>query len=189
MIKRAAFQFDIEELQKELEREPWEEGEAGIEIRTVGLGSIMACTPSGKVYTPWACGNVDECPVCAGKGRVKPKNGKLFRKLSKKAARLALVCQKRGWGKDTAARRAHHAAADRLANMRTCGRCLGMGSAEARDDEEWWDNAKVALEKIGASIGESEGDGAYIVVTQFREKEEDEGDDEASDSPRELGGD
>lgn len=186
MIKRAAFQFDVEKLKKALEQEPWEEEEYGRETRTIGLGSIMACTPSGKVYAPWACGNVHACPVCQGKGTLKPKNVKLFRKLTKKVARLARLCQKRGWGKDTAARRSHHSAANRLYAMKTCVRCLGGGSAEARDDEEWWDNARTALEKIGACIGESEGDGAYLVVTQYREKEETEEDEEAA-NPMELG--
>lgn len=186
MIKRAAFQFDVEKLKRALEQEPWEEEEDGVETRTIGLGSIMACTPSGKVYTPWAYGNLHVCPVCQGKGTLKPKNVKLFRKLTKKAKRLARVCKKRGWGKDTPARRAHHATVNRLYAMKTCVRCLGGGSAEVRDDEDWWDNARTALEKIDAFLGESEGDGSYLVVTQYREKEETEGDEEAA-NPMELG--
>ncbi len=32
----------------------------GNKVKGVFLGSVMSLTPSGKYYTPWACGNVDE---------------------------------------------------------------------------------------------------------------------------------
>ena len=32
------------------------------------LGSVFSLTPSGKYYTPWANGNVEDCPRCKGKG-------------------------------------------------------------------------------------------------------------------------
>lgn len=32
------------------------------------MGTVMALTPSGKYYTPYANSNVDLCPRCKGKG-------------------------------------------------------------------------------------------------------------------------
>jgi hypothetical protein len=41
--------------------EPDDEGRM---IETVFVGTVMALTPSGKYYLPFACSNVEVCPRC-----------------------------------------------------------------------------------------------------------------------------
>jgi hypothetical protein len=167
-VKKAEFQFDLAKLRALLDKEAWEDtDDPSLRARCVGLGSIMAITPSGKVYTPFACSNVRECPVCQGREKIPPRDPKLFRKLRKKVEKLGARCMKLGWQIASPTRAHHHATLDRLSNMTRCPRCLGVGSAEARDDEDWQENAEKALETIGASIQESEGDGAYLVAIEY----------------------
>ena len=37
-------------------------------VRSILLGSVFSLYPSGKYYMPFACSNVDECPLCKWKG-------------------------------------------------------------------------------------------------------------------------
>ena len=53
-----------EAVREKLDGEEWEEVETDREERTLYLGSVMSLTPSGKVYTPWACSNVEACKAC-----------------------------------------------------------------------------------------------------------------------------
>jgi len=46
---------------------PWH-GDAWRRQRSYYLGSILTLSPSGKVYTPWACSNLTPCPRCRGRG-------------------------------------------------------------------------------------------------------------------------
>ena len=43
-------------------------------IASLFLGAVFGLTPSGKFYTPWANGNVEDCPRCHGSGHTA--NGK-----------------------------------------------------------------------------------------------------------------
>ena len=45
-----------------------------IMIASLFLGTVFSLTPSGKFYTPWANGNVEDCPRCHGSGHTA--NGK-----------------------------------------------------------------------------------------------------------------
>ena len=38
------------------------------DVQEVYLGSILNLSPSGKVYMPWATGNLEFCPRCKGHG-------------------------------------------------------------------------------------------------------------------------
>jgi len=53
--------IDWDAIKRELElvAEPVED-ECGNKVKGIYLGSVFSLTPSGKYYTPWACGNVDE---------------------------------------------------------------------------------------------------------------------------------
>lgn len=35
------------------------------------IGTVFSLTPSGKYYTPWATSNVESCPRCKGKGKLR----------------------------------------------------------------------------------------------------------------------
>jgi hypothetical protein len=53
--------IDWEGIKRELNQvaEPFKD-ECGNTVKAIFLGSVFSLTPSGKYYTPWACGNVDE---------------------------------------------------------------------------------------------------------------------------------
>lgn len=53
--------IDWEGIKRELNgTEESVEDECGNKVKALFLGSVFSLTPSGKYYTPWACGNVDE---------------------------------------------------------------------------------------------------------------------------------
>ena len=55
--------FNVDVIREEMRTAAWVPDEHG-ETRSVYLGTIMALTPSGKVYTPWANSNVNICQAC-----------------------------------------------------------------------------------------------------------------------------
>ena len=69
--------FKMEAIREALDLEDWEEDDMnpGSEVRRVYLGSVFALAPSGKYYMPWACGNLDSCPKCKGKGSLPSPKG------------------------------------------------------------------------------------------------------------------
>jgi len=44
------------------------EDEFGEKVICVHLGTIYQLLPSGKMYTFWACSNLEPCPRCKGEG-------------------------------------------------------------------------------------------------------------------------
>ena len=48
----------------------------------------------------------------------------------------------------------------------TCPECNGLGSLEARLDEDWWKQLESELETIGAWSHGSEGDGLDIMISR-----------------------
>jgi hypothetical protein len=76
--------FNLPAIRKALDEETWEKDceEPGMEVRRIYLGSVFSLTPSGKMYTPWAHGNLTPCPTCKGSGRVVPRS--LRRRTQKK---------------------------------------------------------------------------------------------------------
>lgn len=56
-------QWDI--IEKEMPQQEWFEEEPGLRTRQMFIGTVMALTPSGKFYTPWANSNVEVCEICA----------------------------------------------------------------------------------------------------------------------------
>lgn len=47
-------------------------------VKSVYLGTVFGIFPSGKYYMPWACSNLELCPMCHGSEVVKEDNGKLI---------------------------------------------------------------------------------------------------------------
>jgi len=181
MSRHVEVYIDIDGVRKDLETEDWvtdhEYGD-GREVRRCYLGSWLALSPSGKIYAPFACSNVDECPVCHGSGDARnPRKARLRKKYRNKAAKL------RGWllryhGSFMGGTWPEHLRRrlkrwDELGRETlTCPRCEGLGSAEAHDDEIFNEGLELYLEnEPDLYIEQDSGD---IFVVQYREKEEEE---------------
>lgn len=171
--------IDIEGVRQDLGAEDWSvdnEAGDGREVRRCYLGSWLSMSPSGKIYMPWACSNVDACPVCGGSGDVRnPVKRRLRAKYRNKAAKL------RGWllryhgsfiggtWPERLTRRLKRW--DELArDTLTCPRCEGLGSAEAHDDEVFNEALEAVLEhEDDLYIEQDSGD---IFVVQYRDTPE-----------------
>ena len=170
--------LNIDEVEKELNKaEPYEDIEnPGQFIQTIYLGSILSLTPSGKIYTPWANSNVDLCTRCKGKGKIKNKHKstKKVDAIDRKIKRVA-----NDWIKPYInLTKRQQQLIDKLRNIRehydewkTCPECYGMGSLEARLDEDWWKQLESELEPIDAWYHISESDGCDILISRRIENE------------------
>lgn len=184
-MRNITLNFDPDLVRRQLNKEPWEEHEPGVESRCIGLGSVMSLTPSGKYYMPWAAGNLDNCPVCNGTGRrpspVPARRAKKWKHRNQRVRRLWV--KRHGpavyWPAKLQAKSDH---LNRLlARAETvCPRCHGLGSHEAADDERWHEAAEAALEARGMSLEASEGDSTYYIAVEYRDapEEEEDGDGE-----------
>ena len=180
-MREIPLNFDPAGVRREIDREIWEG-----DRRAVGLGHVWNLTPSGKVYMPWACGNVELCPVCQGAGEVrghyKPRVVRKWKNVARRTAERFI----RWYGPAFGGRWPESARAKmaRINKVRRrfhtdCPRCAGIGSAEAHDDEVWAEMAETALASVGLSLELSDGDGSYYIAVEYREpREEDENDDD-----------
>lgn len=160
-----------ESVRNELNREEWNEGQ-----RTIYLGSWLSMSPSGKIYAPFACSNVNECPGCGGGGDVASgRKLRLVKKYKAKVRRLrrylmryyGSYCEGR-WPAVPAARLLRW---DRLASPRvTCPRCHGVGSAEAYDDELFTEALEGLALAEGLWVDFESGD---IFIGETSQEEED----------------
>jgi len=97
--------FRLDNIRKALDAADWEvdEENSDTEIRRVYLGDVLSLSPSGKMYTPFACSNLTPCPTCEGEGRVTPR--RLKRRTAKKQiARHASIMRHfdKLWGNEPA---------------------------------------------------------------------------------------
>jgi hypothetical protein len=127
---------------------------------------------------PFACSNVDACPVCQGTGSVRirqsrRKQGKARRRVRQHQRKLANVRWTHGQPPYMATmatwrfRITHYM---ELANgVRSCTRCNGLGSAEANDDEIWRETLEAEAEALGYSIENGEGDPCDIFAVEYRD--------------------
>ncbi len=165
--------LDIKEVDQELsEAEVYEDIEnKGQFIQTIYLGSILSLTPSGKIYTPWANSNVDLCTRCEGKGNIRNKY-KSIKKVDAIDRKIFQVAN--NWAKPYATLTKHQQQLiDKLRKIRehydewkTCPECMGLGSLEARLDEDWWKQLESELEPIDAWCHGSEDDGCDIMISR-----------------------
>ena len=174
-------QFDWEGIRKDLDAAEWEDDfdNRGQQVRREFLGSWAALSPSGKVYMPWACGNVQGCDGCNGTGHTK---SKYKQRLHTKWANRQKVRKKWIARYGYANQWPPHikAESDKLnrLNLRkdaSCWRCGGCGSAEAHDDETWREHMEAMLEEIGAFYDEQDGD---IFASETRDAPEEEEEEE-----------
>jgi len=155
----------------------------GDEYLSLYLGSVMSLAPSGKYYTPWAHGNVDACPVCDGERSLPNPSANLARQEA-----LATLASEIRWGAMEAFdayanggwprglidelhildRKAQH-----YKETLQCWRCDGIGSAEAKDDSDFWDDLTAELDTIGAWSESGEGDPCDVfIIMRLEEAEE-----------------
>lgn len=165
--------LNIDEVEKELNKaEPYEDPEnPGEFIQTIYLGSILSLTPSGKIYYPFAHSNVDLCTRCKGKGNIKNKHKSIKKvdAIDRKIRRIA-----NDWVKPYATlTKRQQQLIDKLRKTRehydewkTCPECYGMGSLEARLDEDWWEQLGSELDRIDAWYHGSEGDECDIMISR-----------------------
>ena len=171
--------LNIDEIEKELNKaEPYEDIEnPGDFLQTIYLGSILSLTPSGKIYTPFANSNMDLCTRCNGEGKIKNKH-KSIKKVDAIDRKIFQVA--RGWIKPYATlTKRQQQLIDKLRKIRehydewkTCPECYGMGSSEARLDEDWWKQLESELDQIDAWYHGSEGDGCDILISRISDAQQ-----------------
>lgn len=174
--------FRLDSVRAALDAAPWEPDaeDPTQEIKRVWLGTVFGLTPSGKFYTPFACGNVASCPQCGGHGSVErePRTGRRIRRRA--AARLRAFSRnvlKRGWATDGGAGEAYakrvrryRTRASALASQ-TCSLCQGVGSVEALIDSLWNDAAEEAIASCDAFMT-WEDESAFACRSREREESE-----------------
>lgn len=160
--------FDPAEIRREINGEPWQHHQ-----RAVALGSVTSLNPSGKYYMPYACSNLDPCPVCHGEGSVRVTvKRRLVRKWTNENKRRRRLWVQRypggvyTWPREVQA--ASEALNRRLARTRgECPRCAGCRSAEAHDDELWYEKAVDALARVGLSLESDPGDPTQLLAVEY----------------------
>lgn len=149
--------IDIEAVQSELaDTESEFDGETEQYVKRVWLGTVFGLTPSGKIYTPFACSNVlGDCPVCNGSGKTSArKNKKTVKRAKAREESFAKRTLKRkGSAKAAYAQRVKHARmkAHKLASD-SCPCCYGSGSLSATKDELYSEALTQAAQSIGAYV-------------------------------------
>lgn len=165
--------LNIEQVLKDLgEADVYEDEENGGQfLQTIYLGSILSLTPSGKVYYPFACSNVDKCPRCRGEGTIKNKHksSKKEDAITRKIDRIANKWTNPYYSLTRNQKRL----IDKLRKIRehyqsynTCPECNGLGSLEARLDEDWWNRLQKELDTIDAWCHGSESDGCDVLISR-----------------------
>lgn len=171
-------------IQSQLENVRWEEvpEDPNQMMRSLFLGTVFSLMPSGKYYTPWACGNVEHCEACAGAGwvfnpmRDVPRRERIERALRKY---FPYVFQRYGawysgqWPASVEARlHKMRAESKACADTLTCPRCHGMGSEEAWNDHVFTEQLEEEAAAIDACIISGEGDPCDLFIAQFKDKED-----------------
>lgn len=149
---------DLEALKADLEAEDPQEGMGDDPYKAVFLGSIFSLTPSGKFYAPFACSNVDACPVCKGSGSVGAHKKKRIRKKAGKRYQQLMDRARNGSRDKAIAEYPQRQRYQRMSLGTSCTFCAGMGSREAYLDECWREQAEAELDTIGAWLEGGEGD-------------------------------
>ena len=171
-------EIDINEIDEELKKAEIYEDENGNKVQTIYLGSILNLTPSGKVYTPFACSNLERCERCNGTGQIKNKNAKRkkYERETRKQTELLHNMRNMGYNypiewKEKTQRKLHKIYENvcKWTEYVTCPECDGIGSLEARIDQDWWEALEAKLETINAWSHGSEGDGCDVMISRLVE--------------------
>lgn len=166
--------LDITKLLKQLDKAEVYEDEDGNKTQTVYLGDIRSITPSGKVYMPFACSNLTPCPRCNGTTQIENKHykKKKWMKIHNKRKVLFLNAINQcghfvHWPEKI------HQKINKLLKQENhwtqwliCPECIGLGSLEARLDQDFWKQLGSELDTIEAWHHSSEGDGCQVMVSR-----------------------
>jgi hypothetical protein len=156
--------IDWNAVRAELDGMDWEEVEDRFE-RHCFLGTVFRLYPSGKYYTPWACGNLNACDGCQGSGQRRLRR-RLLKKWKARQERFNKLADKRGRGPNSWAHRHNRAwryCHGRLAAL-TCQHCGGCGSREAYLDEQFSGALESEAEEHNLFITSGEGDPCDILA-------------------------
>lgn len=181
--------FDFARIRAELDSSDWEDDHdnPGTQTRRVWLGTTFGITPSGKVYAPFACSNLDPCNHCKGSGTVAPRTGKRARKRAQRRTNA--------FGRGTMARGSMFASAGRAyaarvqkmrdrahnASSTTCPVCGGVGSLEAFKDELFNETLEKEAEAIDAYVSWDD-DSCFVCESRDAPEEDGEEDDAEDDA-------
>jgi len=156
--------LNFDAIQKELDRAEWQEYDEYCHVKSVFLGTVFALVPSGKYYTPWACGNVEVCPDCKGERITNPKITKVYYAIP--AARF--------WAKRHGLPRSIMLASYKIAKMFEpvdCKTCGGFGSAEAYQDQLWYAEVDRLADPYEFYIENGEGDPCDLFAVIYEDYE------------------
>lgn len=176
--------FDLEVVKAELEKTEWEDdpSDSDRQIRMVYLGSVQNLYPSGKIYMPWACSNLEPCPVCGGEGKLDNPTADyaLFKMFEDATHGMRGAAMKaygpyvaKGW--PTPLVEALDYMQLRLNKYQQhvmCDTCDGIGSEEAAKDDRWRDQVERELDSIGAFLTSGEGSMDDLYAAQSQERSE-----------------
>jgi len=172
---RTRVNFDLEALRAKLDREDWEDSDdLGRQMRRIYLGSWLSLSPSGKIYAPFACSNVEGCGSCNGTGKIRPQGSRrVVKKLQNRSREVRRLVMKRygpyyegNWPayinkKLNRIERVQH----RLADTH-CVACGGTGSREAHLDDLWRENMTTAFATKDMCFDE---DGEDLFASEYRD--------------------
>lgn len=171
--------FYWDKIVKDIQEENWEEDPDNaeeFEVRYIYLGSIFSISPSGKVYAPFACSNLNPCPFCNGSGKVKsrykPRVARRAKNRSHRQRRLWVKRYGSGWHNWPAHIIAASAELNRYMERfsTTCPRCAGGGSHEAQDDEDFFEALENKLNEYNLSVMHADEN---IYAAEYRSVDED----------------
>ena len=142
---------------------------------SIFLGSVFTLFPSGKYYMPWACSNVDPCPICQGTGKVGSPTADPLRHDVYEALVSTLIGKLlAGFGDHTRwpedLRKMvdglrEKAQATQLANE--CPACGGHASLDVRNDTLFSEMLEEYLEARGFSLEAGEGDPCDLFAIRY----------------------
>jgi|TARA_Y100000034_G_scaffold133551_1_gene199327 hypothetical protein len=173
-IKGLETGIDWDYVRNELNGMDWYESDGGYdEERQVYLGTCFSLMPSGKYYMPFACSNVEPCPVCEGNGSYGEMTCKICRGEGERGihpdddiSKFELIHKGQkcmgcdGTGKTTI----------------SCDYCESIGSREAYLDSIVQEKLETEAEEYGLFITSGEGDPCDIFAGECRDIEEDDED-------------
>lgn len=157
---------DWDEVKRSMDAPEWEENDDGDMTRRVFLGTVFTLTPSGKYYQPFACSNVEDCPVCNGaqvygveKCSVCRGTGIRGEHPDDDVSKYPLVTE----GEEC------HSCDGHGFRHSQCEYCGGSGSREAYLDTLYFEYLEEQAASRGYHIENGEGDPCDIFVVEFRE--------------------
>lgn len=170
--------LDIEKLKDQLDSAEVYEDENDDKLQTIYLGDIKSITPSGKIYTPWAHSNVDECPHCKGTEKIKNKHGQITKttRMAKHVWELAGAWKRSYWELTKNQQNKIDKIRKQIEHYTVyipCPECGGLGSLEARLDQDFWEQLESELDEIKAWYHGSDGDGCDVMVSRAAREQHD----------------